>query len=123
MIAIGLLFVRMLHDYFKSRRRLEAEMLVLRHQLSVPDARWRCRIRRTQGGAQRQLQAWPLHRRDNRDSSVAEGEGPRSEGVDQDASRPAVIAMPEPAFTAEPLRAGLVGDELRQTPVLTPVRC
>jgi hypothetical protein len=33
------------------------------------------------------------------------------------------IAMPEPAFTAEPLRAGLVGDELRQTPVLTPVRC
>jgi hypothetical protein len=31
-----------------------------------------------------------------------------------------VIAMPEPAFTAEPLRAGLVGDELRQTPVLMP---
>jgi hypothetical protein len=25
-----------------------------------------------------------------------------------------VIAMPEPAFTAEPLRAGLVGGELRQ---------
>jgi hypothetical protein len=33
-----------------------------------------------------------------------------------------VIAMPEPAFTAESLRAGLVGDELRQTPVLTPAR-
>jgi hypothetical protein len=33
-----------------------------------------------------------------------------------------VIAMPEPAFTAEPLRAGLVGDELRQTPVFTPAR-
>ena len=88
----------------------------------MPDAR-RCEgIRRTQGAAQRQLQAWPLHRRDNRDSSVAEGEDPRSEGVDQDASRPAVIAMPEPTFTAEPLRAGLAGDDLRQTPVLTPAR-
>jgi hypothetical protein len=83
---------------------------------ALPDARWRTGIRRTQGGAQRQLQAWPLHRRENGDSSVAEGEDPRSEGVDQDASRLAVIAMPEPAFTAEPLRAGLVGDELRLTP-------
>src|SRR5262245_54327640 len=35
MIAIGLLFVRLLSDCFKSRRRLEAEILVLRHQLSV----------------------------------------------------------------------------------------
>ena len=33
-----------------------------------------------------------------------------------------VIAMPEPTFTAEPLRAGLAGDDLRQTPVLTPAR-
>jgi hypothetical protein len=33
MIAIGLLLVRMLCDWFKSRRRLEAEILVLRHQL------------------------------------------------------------------------------------------
>jgi len=32
MIAIGLLFVRMLRDCFKSRQRLEAEILVLRHQ-------------------------------------------------------------------------------------------
>src|SRR5208337_42854 len=32
---IGLLFVRMLCDCFKSRRRLEAENLVLRHQLNV----------------------------------------------------------------------------------------
>jgi len=31
MIAIGLLFVRMLCDCFKSRPRLEAEILVLRH--------------------------------------------------------------------------------------------
>jgi len=31
MIAIGLLFVRMLRDCFKSRRQLEAEILVLRH--------------------------------------------------------------------------------------------
>src|SRR6516165_7114939 len=35
MIAIGFLLVRMLRDCFKSRRRLEAEILVLRHQLNV----------------------------------------------------------------------------------------
>jgi transposase InsO family protein len=35
MIAIGLLFLRMLCDCFKSPRRLEAEILVLRHQLNV----------------------------------------------------------------------------------------
>src|SRR3989475_12406824 len=35
MIAIGLLFVRMLCDCFKSRWRLKAENLVLRHQLNV----------------------------------------------------------------------------------------
>jgi hypothetical protein len=34
MIAIGLLFVGMLCDCFKSRRRLEAEILILRHQLN-----------------------------------------------------------------------------------------
>src|SRR3981189_2970150 len=65
----------------------------------MEDAGWCAGVRRAQGGAQRQLQAWPLHRRVNRDSSVAEGEDPRSEGVDQDASRPAVIAMPEPLET------------------------
>jgi hypothetical protein len=35
MIAITLLFVRMLCDCFKSRSRLEAEIVVLRHQLNV----------------------------------------------------------------------------------------
>lgn len=35
MIAIAFLFIRMLRDFFKSRRRLEAEILVLRHQLNV----------------------------------------------------------------------------------------
>src|SRR6266436_2880739 len=35
MIAIGLLFVGMLCDCFKSRRQLEPENLVLRHQLNV----------------------------------------------------------------------------------------
>ncbi len=35
MIAVGLLFVRMLCDCFKSRQQLEAEILVLRHQLNV----------------------------------------------------------------------------------------
>jgi hypothetical protein len=35
MIAIGLLFIRMLCDCFKPRHRLETEILVLRHQLNV----------------------------------------------------------------------------------------
>jgi hypothetical protein len=35
MIAIAVLFVRLLCDCFKPRRRLEAEILVLRHQLNV----------------------------------------------------------------------------------------
>jgi hypothetical protein len=35
MIAIGLLFVRMLWDFFKPRPQLEAEILILRHQLNV----------------------------------------------------------------------------------------
>ena len=35
MMAIAFLFVRMLGDCFKSRQRLEAEILVLRHQLNV----------------------------------------------------------------------------------------
>ena len=39
---------------------------------------------RTQGRAQRQLQAWPLHRRDDRHLSVAEASNPRSEGADPD---------------------------------------
>jgi len=35
MIAIGILFARMLCDCFKPRHRLEAEILLLRHQLNV----------------------------------------------------------------------------------------
>jgi len=35
MIAIALPFVRMLRDCFKSRSRLEAEIVVLHHQLNV----------------------------------------------------------------------------------------
>jgi hypothetical protein len=35
MIAIAFLYVRMLCDCFRSRRRLEAEILVLRHQFNV----------------------------------------------------------------------------------------
>jgi hypothetical protein len=35
MFAIAFLFVRVLCDGFKSQRRLEAEILVLRHQLNV----------------------------------------------------------------------------------------
>jgi hypothetical protein len=48
MIVIGVLFVRMLCDCFKPRQQLEAEILVLRHQLNVlqqraprrPHLRW-----------------------------------------------------------------------------------
>ena len=48
MIAIGLLFVRMVRDYFKSRPQLEAEIVILRHQLNLlqrraprrPHLRW-----------------------------------------------------------------------------------
>jgi hypothetical protein len=35
MIAIALLLVRKVWDCFKSRSRLEAEILVLRHQLNI----------------------------------------------------------------------------------------
>jgi hypothetical protein len=35
MIAIALLLIRVLCDCFKSRSRLEAEIVVLRHQLAV----------------------------------------------------------------------------------------
>jgi hypothetical protein len=48
MIAIGFLLVRMLYDYFKSRPQLEAEIVILRHQLNLlqrraprrPHLRW-----------------------------------------------------------------------------------
>ena len=70
---------------------------------ALPDARWRAGIRGTQGGAQRQLQAWPLHRRGDRLSSVAERDNSRGEGVDQDASRPALIACePNPGVRPPP---------------------
>ena len=44
MIAIAFLFVRMVCDCFKSRRRLDAELLVLRHQLNVLRPRAPCRL-------------------------------------------------------------------------------
>jgi hypothetical protein len=52
MIAIVFLFIRMLCDCFKPRARLEAEILVLRHQLNVlgqrapnrPHLRWVDRV-------------------------------------------------------------------------------
>src|SRR5476649_1010391 len=44
MIAIAFLFVRMVCDYFKSRRRLDAELLVLRYQLNVLRQRAPCRL-------------------------------------------------------------------------------
>ena len=84
---------------------------------ALPDARWRARIWGTQGGAQRQLQAWPLHRRDDGLSSVAEGDDPRSEGVDQDASRPALIACkPNPDVPPHPLHRPLPAPSLSLAP-------
>src|SRR5215475_4793482 len=60
MMATAFLFVRMLCDCFKSRRRLEAEILVLRHQLNVLQ---RCTSRRLHlRGADRALFIW-LYRR------------------------------------------------------------
>jgi len=44
MFAIAFLFIRILCDCFKSRRRLEAEILVLRHQLNVLQLRAPCRL-------------------------------------------------------------------------------
>src|ERR1700687_654358 len=44
MIAIAFLFVRMVCDCFKSRRRLDAELLFLRHQLNVLQQRAPCRL-------------------------------------------------------------------------------
>jgi hypothetical protein len=43
MIAIGLLFVRMLCDYFKLRPQLEAEIVILQHQLNLLQRRAPCR--------------------------------------------------------------------------------
>ena len=48
MIALGLLFLRLLCDRFKPRQQLETEILVLRHQLNIlqrraagrPHLRW-----------------------------------------------------------------------------------
>jgi hypothetical protein len=49
MIAIAVLFVRLLCDCFQSRRRLEAEILVLRHQLNVLHRRAPRRLSMTWG--------------------------------------------------------------------------
>jgi hypothetical protein len=35
MLLTGMLFVGLLRDWFKSRRRLQAEILILRHQLNI----------------------------------------------------------------------------------------
>jgi hypothetical protein len=60
MIAIASLFVRVLCDCFKSRRRLEAEILALRHQLNV--LRQRAPRRLYLSWADRALFVW-LYRR------------------------------------------------------------
>jgi hypothetical protein len=59
MIAIAILFVRLLCDCFKSRRRLEVEILVLRHQLNVLHRRAPRRLCMTWGD--RALFVWLYH--------------------------------------------------------------
>ena len=56
MIAIAFLFVCVLYDCFKSRQRLEAEILVLRHQLNVLQQRAPRRLHL--GWADRALFIW-----------------------------------------------------------------
>jgi hypothetical protein len=60
MIAIAFLFVCVLCDCFKSRRRLEAEILVLRHQLNVLQQRASRRLHLR--WADRALFIWLYHR-------------------------------------------------------------
>jgi hypothetical protein len=43
MIAIGLLFIRVLCDCFKPRLQLLAEVVILRHQINVLQRRALCR--------------------------------------------------------------------------------
>jgi hypothetical protein len=62
MIAIGLLFLRMLRDCFKSPQRLEAEILVLRHQLNVLQQRTPRRVLRLRW-VDRALFIWLYRRR------------------------------------------------------------
>jgi hypothetical protein len=60
MIALGLLFLRLLCDRFKPQQQLEAEILMLRHQLNIlqhrapgrPHLRWadRCVYRKLKLG-------------------------------------------------------------------------
>src|SRR5207244_4939188 len=49
---------------------------------ALPDAWWRSRIWRTQGATQRQLQAWPVHRRGDRLSEVGEAVHTQRESTD-----------------------------------------
>jgi hypothetical protein len=53
-------------------------------QLIPPNARLCEGLRRTQGGAQRQLQPWPLHGREDRVAPVAEGSNTRGASADQE---------------------------------------
>jgi hypothetical protein len=54
---------------------------------ALPDARWRAGLRRTQGAAQRQLQAWPLHRRDGQNVTLVRQPATRPQAADSAASR------------------------------------
>jgi hypothetical protein len=69
MIAIAFLLVRMVCDCFKSRRRLEAEILVLRHQLNVLQQR-----------APHRLHLRWADRPDPKDDKASARDGPHREG-------------------------------------------
>src|SRR5262245_8982432 len=62
MISICLLFVRMLCRFFKPRSRLEAELLILRHQLNVFTPRRRLHLRWVDRALLRNLDAMSIVR-------------------------------------------------------------
>ena|SRR5205823_423265 len=62
MIAIGLLFVRALCDCFKPRQRLQAEILVLQHQLNVLRQRAPRRLHLRWADREHRVLAGPLGR-------------------------------------------------------------
>jgi hypothetical protein len=72
---------------------------------ALPDAWRRSRIWRTQGAAQRQLQAWPLHRRGDRRSEMAEAAHTRREGADQETPSTLRLARGSPQCPRGPLHA------------------
>ena len=78
MIAISLLLVRMLCDFFKPRPWLEAEILILRHQLNVLQRRTPRRVRLR--WVDRALFIWLYHSHPSSHNHGQAGDGLASNG-------------------------------------------